>query len=152
MNIYRGDPRSFAFDPIAPCVAHVAVRIGAHRPLRKEQRVFLYVPFMHCELAVIHEWAVKLFTELGIKPDLEYESRNKGIIDRFGIHPDRTRILGRASTLEELAFVAQESPSFLTAIGAHGIRVPLPRPTHGTSCRTVHQEFSYSNALSAATP
>jgi len=113
MNIYRDDPRSFAFDPIALCVAHVAVRIDAHQALRKEeQRVFLYVPFMHSELAVIHEWAVKLFTELGIKPNLEYESRRKGTIDRFGRHPDRKRILGRASTLEELAFVAQEGPSF----------------------------------------
>jgi uncharacterized protein (DUF924 family) len=111
-NIYRGDPRSFASDPLALCLAQEAVRIGADQPLPTEQRAFLYMPFMHSESPVIHEWAMALFSALGNESNLASERRHKQIIDRFGRYPHRNRILGRPSTPEEVEFLAQAGPSF----------------------------------------
>jgi uncharacterized protein (DUF924 family) len=111
-NIYRDDARSFAYDQLALCLAQEAVRIGADQAVAKEHRVFLYMPFMHSESAVIHEWAMKLFGALGSESNLEYERRHKKIIDRFGRYPHRNRILGRPSTPEEVDFLARERSSF----------------------------------------
>lgn len=110
-NIYRHDPRSFACDPIALCLAQEAVRSGADQGLPRERRAFLYMPFMHSESAVIHEWAIKLFAALGMESNLDSERRHKAIIDRFGRYPHRNRILGRTSTPEELDFLARGGSS-----------------------------------------
>ncbi len=111
-NIYRDDPRSFACDPMALCLAQEAVQTGADKAIPKERRVFLYMPFMHSESPVIHEWAMSLFASLGSESNLESERRHKAIIDRFGRYPHRNRILGRASTPEELDFLRQKGSSF----------------------------------------
>lgn len=111
-NIFRNDPRSFAFDPLALCLAQEAVRLGSDQALPVNHRAFVYMPFMHSESALIHEWALKLFSALGLEPSLESERRHKSIIDRFGRYPQRNRILGRISTPEELDFLACESSSF----------------------------------------
>ncbi len=78
----------------------------------RERRAFLYMSFMHSESAPIHEWAVRLFTDLGIEAKLNSERRHKALIDRFGRYPHRNRILGRESTPEELAFLAREGSFF----------------------------------------
>jgi uncharacterized protein (DUF924 family) len=111
-NIYRDDPRCFAYDQLALCLAQEAVRIGADQTVPKEHRVFLYMPFMHSESAVIHEWAIKLFCALGNESNLESERRHKKIIDRFGRYPHRNRILGRPSTPEEVEFLTREGSTF----------------------------------------
>jgi uncharacterized protein (DUF924 family) len=111
-NIHRGDPRCFAADPLALCLAQHAVAAGADLELPPEQRSFLYMPFMHSESAVIHEEAVRLFGLRGTKGDLEYEHRHKAIIDRFGRYPHRNRILGRASTPEELEYLEHNASPF----------------------------------------
>jgi uncharacterized protein (DUF924 family) len=111
-NIYRDDPRSFASDPLALCLAQEAVRVGADRAVPEKQRAFLYMPFMHSESAEIHEWALKLFGALGNESNLDSERRHKEIIDRFGRYPHRNRILGRPSTPEEIDFLAREVPPF----------------------------------------
>ena len=111
-NIYRGDPRSFAYDQLALCLAQEAVRTGADQVLENEQRSFLYMPFVHSESALIHEWAMKLFGALGNESNLQSERRHKEIIDRFGRYPHRNRILGRASTPEEVDFLARKGSSF----------------------------------------
>jgi uncharacterized protein (DUF924 family) len=111
-NMYRDDPRSFAWDQLALCLAQEAVRTGADQAVGKEQRAFFYMPFMHSESPVIHESAVKLFGALGNESNLESERRHRRIIDRFGRYPHRNRILGRPSTSEEIDFLARERSSF----------------------------------------
>jgi len=111
-NIYRDDPRSFAYDQLALCLAQEAVRAGADQAMVEDQRAFLYMPFMHSESPLIHEWAIKLFGTLGSESNLESERRHKEIIDRFGRYPHRNRVLGRASTPEELDFLARKGSSF----------------------------------------
>ncbi len=111
-NVCRGYPRRLAYDQLALCLAQEAVRIGDDLAMGKEQRAFLYMPFVHSESALIHEWAIKLFSALGNESNLESERRHKKIIDRFGRYPHRNRILERPSTPEELDFLAREGSSF----------------------------------------
>lgn len=110
-NIYRNDPRAFASDALALGLAQEAVRSGADRTLATERRVFVYMPYMHSESPSIHVAAIDLFRERA-PANLDYELRHKAIVDRFGRYPHRNAILGRHSTPEELAFLAQPGSSF----------------------------------------
>lgn len=111
-NIYRGDFRSFATDALALILAQEAVRTGDDQRLETEKRAFLYLPFMHSESRLIHEEAVKLFSQPGLEYNLDFEIRHKRIIDRFGRYPHRNEILGRKSTTEEIEFLKEPDSSF----------------------------------------
>jgi uncharacterized protein (DUF924 family) len=102
-NMFRGSALAFAADPMALALSQEAIRCGADLRLDATRRAFLYMPFMHSESRLIHEQAMVLFREL---PNLEYEIRHKAIIDRFGRYPHRNAALGRASTYEELTWMA----------------------------------------------
>ena len=111
-NIYRGDRLAFAADPMALALAQEAVAAKADLALPLEQRVFLYMPYMHSESRAIHEVAERLFKESGPENNYAFELRHKAIIDRFGRYPHRNAVLGRQSTEEELEFLAQPGSSF----------------------------------------
>ena len=111
-NMYRGTKASFTSDPLALVLAQEAVASGADQALTPEERVFLYMPYMHSESKSIHEVAVQLFEKNGIGNNHEYELRHKAIIDRFGRYPHRNAILGRESTNEELEFLKQPGSGF----------------------------------------
>ncbi|WP_347453311.1 DUF924 family protein [Acinetobacter thermotolerans] len=111
-NIYRGTARAFAQDSLALALAQEAISQDLDKQLSPEQRSFLYMPFMHSESKLIHEFALKLFQRLGNQANLEYEIKHKIIIDRFGRYPHRNQILGRESTEEELSFLTQPDSSF----------------------------------------
>ena len=111
-NMYRGTEAAFASDALALALAQEAVASGAGQALTTEERVFLYMPYMHSESKSIHEVAVQLFEKNGIGNNHEYELRHKAIIDRFGRYPHRNAILGRESTNEELEFLKQPGSSF----------------------------------------
>lgn len=111
-NIHRGDARAYAHDTLALALAQEAVAAKADRTLAPDERVFLYMPYMHSESRVIHEVAERLFKECGPKSNYDFELRHKAIIDRFGRYPHRNAMLGRQSTEEELAFLAQPGSSF----------------------------------------
>lgn len=111
-NMYRGQGRAFAADALALALAQEAVAAGADLALPLEQRTFLYMPYMHSESQAIHEVAERLFRERGPKDNHDFELRHKAIIDRFGRYPHRNAALQRASTSEELDFLAQPGSSF----------------------------------------
>ena len=111
-NLYRGDPRAFAADSMALALAQEAVSLKADLELPPEERVFLYMPFMHSESAVIHETAERLFRESGVQNSYDFELKHKAIVDRFGRYPHRNAVLGRHSTREELKFLEQPGSSF----------------------------------------
>ncbi|MCS4264575.1 DUF924 family protein [Serratia sp. BIGb0163] len=111
-NLFRGTPRSFASDRMALVLAQEAIRSGQCEQLSKEQRGFLYLPFMHSESALIHQQALALYTELDNGDQLEFELRHKAIIDRFGRYPHRNAILGRVSTAEEEEFLLLPGSGF----------------------------------------
>lgn len=111
-NIFRDQPAAFACDSMALALSQEAIRQGADCDLTEQQRLFLYMPFMHSESKVIHEQAMHLFEQLGLESNLEFERKHKAIIDRFGRYPHRNDILGRRSSAEELAFLKQPGSSF----------------------------------------
>ncbi len=50
-NLFRGTPQSFACDGMALILAQEAIRSGECERLSREQRGFLYLPFMHSGIA-----------------------------------------------------------------------------------------------------
>ena len=111
-NMYRGDRLAFAADTMALVLAQEAVASEADLTLSPDERVFLYMPYMHSESMAIHEVAERLFKESGPQGNYDFELRHKAIIDRFGRYPHRNAMLGRQSTAEELAFLAEPGSSF----------------------------------------
>ena len=111
-NIYRDQPQSFAYDSLALALAQEAISLQLDAQLNPEQRSFLYMPFMHSESKLIHEFALKLFQRLSNEINLSFEKKHKVIIDRFGRYPHRNEILGRVSTPEETEFLLEPNSSF----------------------------------------
>jgi uncharacterized protein (DUF924 family) len=111
-NMYRGDPRAFASDPLALALAQEAVASEADKALTPEQRSFLYMPYMHSESRIVHQAADTLFKTHTSESRHDFELRHKAIIDRFGRYPHRNAILGRDSTEEERAFLAEPGAGF----------------------------------------
>lgn len=111
-NLFRDDARAFAADGMALVLAQEAIRAGADDDMPAPRRAFLYMPFMHSESRGIHVDAERLFRQPGLERNHEFELKHNAIIDRFGRYPHRNAALGRASTPEELAFLAQPDSSF----------------------------------------
>lgn len=121
-NIYRGQARAFAFDPIALQMVLEGLAVGDDRQLRPVERIFYYLPLEHSEKLENQHRSVELFQALTDEvPDewlevfdgfLDYAIRHQMIIERFGRFPHRNAILGRASTTEEREFLAQPGSSF----------------------------------------
>jgi uncharacterized protein (DUF924 family) len=111
-NIYRDQPKSFAFDGMALVLSQQAIDNDDDKKLDQQKRLFMYMPYMHSESKVIHQQAVVLFQRLGLEGNLEFELKHKAIIDRFGRYPHRNTILGRQSTEQEIEFLQQPDSSF----------------------------------------
>lgn len=111
-HLFRGSAAAFAYDGQALFLAQQLIAVGFDRELSTEERLFAYLPFMHSESAQIHADAQSLFTALGDAEALKYEQIHKDIIDRFGRYPHRNAVLGRASTPEEVAYLANTHEAF----------------------------------------
>lgn len=115
-NIFRGDPRSFAGDPLALRVARMAVRRGFDTLLRPVERTFVYLPFEHAEDLAAQRQSLRLFAALARDSNgastVDYALRHYDIIARFGRFPHRNAMLGRESTPEEAEFLDQPGSSF----------------------------------------
>ena len=116
-NAWRGLPQSFAGDSLALACAQQLVDSGADQALLPVQRWFAYMPFEHAEDARMQERSVALFDALaqaneGYGGVLDYAHRHRGVIARFGRFPHRNAILGRASTPDEVAYLAQPGSGF----------------------------------------
>jgi uncharacterized protein (DUF924 family) len=111
-NICRDKPGAFASDALALGLAQEAIGAGAEAAFSAEEKLFLYMPFMHSESLAIHEVAVVLFENNGLPDNLDFELRHKRIIERFGRYPHRNAILGRDSTPDEIEFLKQPGSGF----------------------------------------
>ena len=111
-NMFRDQPQAFACDAMALALAQTAVATQADAVLEIQQRAFVYMPYMHSESPLIHGTAQALFSQAGLESSLASEQHHKAILDRFGRYPHRNAILGRASTTEELEFLATPGSSF----------------------------------------
>ena len=106
-NVYRGDPRAYAADPIARRVARSAIEQGFDAAMTPAQRMFLSLPFQHSEDAQDQLVSVDLCSAIGNEDWISYAVAHKATIDRFGRFPHRNAILGRSSTVEEVEFLKE---------------------------------------------
>jgi uncharacterized protein (DUF924 family) len=121
-NMFRNTPEAFAFDALARAWCKEGLRNNVHLALRPIERVFFYLPLEHSESLDDQEQSVALFRELvdGVGNEsrevfagfLDYALRHREVIARFGRFPHRNRILGRESTVEEIAFLKEPGSSF----------------------------------------
>jgi uncharacterized protein (DUF924 family) len=111
-NIHRGTAQAFSADTTALVLAQEVVAAGLDRRIDPPRRLFFYMPYMHSESRLVHEQAERLFTDLGMQSNLDFERRHKAIVDRFGRYPHRNEVLGRTSSDEEMAFLQTPGSSF----------------------------------------
>jgi uncharacterized protein (DUF924 family) len=115
-NIFRGTPRAFAGDERALATAEDAVARGFDRALPIRERWFVYMPFEHAESVDAQHRSLELFgtlaREMGDDDALVWARKHAEVIFRFGRYPHRNAILGRASTPEEEAYLAEPGAGF----------------------------------------
>jgi uncharacterized protein (DUF924 family) len=104
-NMFRGDARTYAADPLARAVADRAIARGFDRKFAVPERTFFYLPFEHSENLADQERGVDLNRATGDADALKWADLHADIIRRFGRFPHRNAMLGRETTPEEQAFL-----------------------------------------------
>jgi uncharacterized protein (DUF924 family) len=103
-NMFRGDKRAFATDPLARAVTAGAL-IKGYDAEAGDLRAFFYLPFEHSEDLADQERGVALYKAAGDDEGLKWGEIHADIIRRFGRFPHRNAVLGRATTAEEQKFL-----------------------------------------------
>ena len=121
-NAWRGQPEGFAGDAQALALALEALENGHWEAVPPLAQFFLAMPVEHAEDPTMQARSVALFTHLAaqatpatqpvLRSALEFAHQHQKVIARFGRFPHRNAALGRDSTAEEKAFVAQPGTSF----------------------------------------
>lgn len=111
-HLFRDSPRAYSSDPLARRLARQAIGRGCDSGMRDDERMFLYLPFEHSEDRADQTLAVELFERLGHESWTRDALAHKALIDRFGRFPHRNAVLGRKSTPEETAALAEPGGSF----------------------------------------
>jgi uncharacterized protein (DUF924 family) len=108
-NIHRGTARAFATDDKARAAAEKALAEGWDMQVPEPERQFFYMPYEHSENPADQARAVELMeTRLGSDPEMALHARaHQEMIRRFGRFPARNAALGRETTPEEAAFLAE---------------------------------------------
>ena len=121
-NIHRGSPAAFMHDTEAAAHCLAGIESGQDRALHPVERLFLYMPLQHAEDVDLQRRSVERFESLAAEvgdawredftENVRYAREHHDIIERFGRFPHRNRTLGRASTDEELRYLAAGAPTF----------------------------------------
>ena len=123
-NIHRDSPLAFAQDARARHCTLVGLARGQESALSPVQRWFFLLPLMHSESLAYQERGLAEFQALaaipGLAPDVAealggvvtYAERHCRAVARFGRFPHRNAVLGRASTPEEVAWLAAHPEGF----------------------------------------
>ena len=110
-NIYRNSAHAFATDPLARAVADRALARGFDAQIEAALRMFFYLPFEHDADARSQARSLALFEKLAAETGdhviLDYARLHLDLIARFGRFPHRNAVLGRLSTPDESAYLAQ---------------------------------------------
>jgi uncharacterized protein (DUF924 family) len=106
-QLHRGAAEAFAQDKMALVLAQEAIALGADDAVEREWAPFFYLPFMHAESLRIQDEGVKLYEAHGDDEQLDFMRKHRDAIARFGRFPFRNKALGRQSTPEELAYMAE---------------------------------------------
>jgi uncharacterized protein (DUF924 family) len=102
-NMFRGDARAFATDPLARALTKEGIGKGFDRALRGAQLDFFYLPLMHSEALEDHYLLIRCG-----RGDERYTREHRATIERFGRYPQRNAALGRNNTPAEARFLEAE--------------------------------------------
>jgi uncharacterized protein (DUF924 family) len=111
-NMFRDSARAFAGDARAVEIALDGITAGVDGQLAAHERGFMYMPLMHSESLAVQDRCIALFEAANDAGSAKFAERHRDIIRRFGRFPHRNAVLGRQSTNDELAFLAQPGSSF----------------------------------------
>lgn len=116
-NIHRGDARAFAQDTKAQALALEGLERRDDEALTPLERLFAYLPLEHAEDLALQWRSVTLFRALALQASpqargqydnfLDYARRHCAVIARYGRFPHRNAALGRPSTADEQAYLAE---------------------------------------------
>jgi uncharacterized protein (DUF924 family) len=115
-TVYRGTARAYAQDPKALGLAVDGIDRGHYAQIPAVwEKMFFSLPLSHSEQLALHERNLALCAALvdsapaPLRPIYEFGAEqargHRDIIARFGRHPHRNDLLGRASTEAERAYV-----------------------------------------------
>ncbi|MEO1067411.1 MAG: DUF924 family protein [Pseudomonadota bacterium] len=111
-NMFRGEDAAFASDARALDLAKSLVWSGDDMGFTDDERVFLYMPYMHAENLNDQDDCVRLFEVLGRPDNIDYALQHRDVIRRFGRFPQRNDALDRPSTPEEIDFITTPGTGF----------------------------------------
>ena len=106
-QLHRGEAAAFAQDKMATALAQEAIAAEADQQIPMEWRMFIYMPFMHAESLVIQNEGCRHFVPFG-EDMMKFMTGHRDCIARFGRFPFRNKALGRFSTAEEEAYMAEQ--------------------------------------------
>ncbi|PFX17995.1 uncharacterized protein LOC111340120 [Stylophora pistillata] len=117
-SIFRNSAKAFSGDARARAIARKFIDGKTHNHLEFPfaERGFMYLPFEHSENKEDQELSVSLMTRLAedfkgtehedmAKGYIDFATRHKEVIDKFGRYPQRNKSLGRENTPEEEEFL-----------------------------------------------
>jgi uncharacterized protein (DUF924 family) len=120
-NIFRGSGAAFAYDARAREITRALIATGLDRFFWIE-RVAMALPFEHSEDIADQDYALMFCGGLAVhapedfrafcRDQLDYASKHRDIIRKFGRFPHRNAVLDRESTPEEAAFLADKGRGF----------------------------------------
>jgi uncharacterized protein (DUF924 family) len=109
-HCFRGSPEAYASDAKAQALAADGIETGLDEQLNFAERQFFYMPLMHAEDRDLQALSLERFEALLADAEavVGYATGRRKLVYRFGRFPHRNRILGRASSPEEEAFLASD--------------------------------------------
>lgn len=114
-NMFRGTARAFATDEQALAVTLSGMQSAGDGALDVVERIFFYMPLQHSEVREVQDESVaayrRLLTEAPqelrkiFEESLQSAEQHRAVIEKFGRFPHRNRVLARANTPEEEAWL-----------------------------------------------
>lgn len=114
-SMHRNSEKAFEFDKKAQELCIEGLKEKMDKTLTLIERVFFYMPMVHAEDSKIQEQSIQLFQQLVslsmsettqvYQLFLAYAYAHFRVIKEFGRFPQRNTVLGRESTVEEIAFL-----------------------------------------------
>lgn len=120
-NIFRTSSEAFAYDARALDLTARLIATGIENYWLAE-RNFLFLPFMHSEEIAHQDYSVFLYAGQALaaptnwkemfRMALDFSTKHRDLIRRFGRFPHRNAMLGRPSTPEEIEFLEKHGRGF----------------------------------------
>jgi uncharacterized protein (DUF924 family) len=114
-QIFRASGEAFAYDARAKEIAEELVAAGAWRSFPLAEQLFLLLPFEHSEAIADQDLSIMYHAQYavaapegakaGVRNALDFATKHRDIIRKFGRFPHRNQMMGRESTPEEVEFL-----------------------------------------------